>query len=441
MPSPDEKPPTDEAGNPSWLRWTWRRGLSAFILILVLTVGALLFDPPLQPLDDPQAGAAREIAAADNGWLFLAEKWSYRNLPKVPRPEEGHLAAFLKAKTAWDENDPMLAQAAQRGRDRLQELREALAYPAFQAPPLRGYSGGRSRFDLRDRGEIRFALLELLHQRQTGQAMNVLVFLDQSVRRIFSEGISLDQFWTARLLASLVMQIIPEFLQAPSTDSEWMTKLEGICGTPWFGPETFPRCLQSEVVFWRDYLIHTPDRDFADNEWLRPYPWWMWKFAFKPRQSANDLADGLRQAKSGWQGKHISSGGRFQKFAKGQGGDFELKVLLNIPGCFLSYNLLNSWANADYGARHCLFDQQAMLVRIALQRWENANGGLPAILKELIPAYLIEVPLDPFHGRPLQWDPHSGGVIYSEDGPDFYSGPSFGIVLFMEERPELRLKP
>lgn len=73
MPIPDELPKTDEAGNPSGLRWTWRPGLWAFILILVLTIGVVLFDPPLPPLDDPQAGSAREIAEKDNGWLFLAK--------------------------------------------------------------------------------------------------------------------------------------------------------------------------------------------------------------------------------------------------------------------------------------------------------------------------------------------------------------------------------
>ncbi len=350
MPIPDELPQSDETGNPSWLRWTWRRVLSAFVLILVLAVGALLFDPPLQPLDDPQAGSDPEIREKDNGWLFLAEKWNYRNLPEVPRSEEDHLAAFLTAKTAWDENDPVLARAAQRGRDRLRELREALAYPSFQGPRHRSYKDMEFRSSLRDRGDIRFALLELLHQRQTGQAMDILVFLDQSARRIFSEGMNLEQFWTACSLAGLVNQMVPEFLQAPSSDFEWVVKLEGVCGMPWFASETFPRCLQSEVVFWRNYLVHTPHREFADNDWLSPYPWWMWKFAFKPRQSANDMAAGLYQCKAGWRGTHISSGGRFQKFAKGRGGGFQLKIFLNIPGCFLSMNLLNSWAYAEVGS-------------------------------------------------------------------------------------------
>ncbi len=447
MPIPDELPQTDEAGNPSGLRWTWRRGLWAFLLIPVLTVCLMLFDPPLQPLDDPQAGATREIAAKDNGWVFLSEKWNYRNLPNVPRPEENHLYAFLKAKTAWDENDPVLAQAAQRGRDRLRELREALAYPSFQTPsfqtPLltsfRG-DGFISRYRVRD--DVWLTLLQLLHRRQTAGALDTLLLLDQAARRMFAESITLEQFSSASAFADLAVKTIPGFLATVSPDSALVSQLERICEIPWFTRETFPRSLHGDVVACRNYLVLTPHRELANHGYLSHYPltWWMWKFAFKPRQSANDLAAGLREAKAGWLGTHISSGGRFQKHVINLGGRRDLRFYLNAPGSYFSSNVLNTWASADYGARLCLFDQQAMRVCIALHRWEAAGGSVPETLKEVIPAYLPEVPLDPFHGKPMQWDPHSGGVIYSEVGPAFSTGPSFGIVRFTE-RPELRLKP
>jgi hypothetical protein len=44
------------------------------------------------------------------------------------------------------------------------------------------------------------------------------------------------------------------------------------------------------------------------------------------------------------------------------------------------------------------------IVTIALRRHELAHGRLPATLRELVPTYLPEVPLDPFDGQPLRWD-------------------------------------
>ncbi|OHB73365.1 MAG: hypothetical protein A2Z25_20935 [Planctomycetes bacterium RBG_16_55_9] len=58
---------------------------------------------------------------------------------------------------------------------------------------------------------------------------------------------------------------------------------------------------------------------------------------------------------------------------------------------------------------------------LALQRYRLAIGALPDTLKELVPAYLDAVPIDPFDGNELRYKKRGAGfVVYSlgEDGSD-----------------------
>ncbi len=58
---------------------------------------------------------------------------------------------------------------------------------------------------------------------------------------------------------------------------------------------------------------------------------------------------------------------------------------------------------------------------LAIERYRLAIGNVPKELVELVPAYLDEVPTDPFDGRPIRYvRPDGGYILYSiaEDGVD-----------------------
>jgi hypothetical protein len=67
----------------------------------------------------------------------------------------------------------------------------------------------------------------------------------------------------------------------------------------------------------------------------------------------------------------------------------------------------------------CLFECEVAATRllVAIRRYRDDTGRLPADLKDLTPKYIAEVPQDPFDGQPFRYSP-AKGVIYSV-GLDF----------------------
>jgi hypothetical protein len=83
---------------------------------------------------------------------------------------------------------------------------------------------------------------------------------------------------------------------------------------------------------------------------------------------------------------------------------WELLVQSNLGGKIL---LERSWRNTSgVYTRACANEalHRMTIVTLALRRHELAHGHLPDTLQELVPAYLPEVPLDPFDDLPLRWD-------------------------------------
>ncbi len=55
---------------------------------------------------------------------------------------------------------------------------------------------------------------------------------------------------------------------------------------------------------------------------------------------------------------------------------------------------------------------------LAVERYRLARGALPETLRDLVPTYLPEVPLDPFDGRPLRYRHLERGYAVYSVGPD-----------------------
>jgi len=66
--------------------------------------------------------------------------------------------------------------------------------------------------------------------------------------------------------------------------------------------------------------------------------------------------------------------------------------------------------------------RRIVVTAIALKRYHIKHGALPAALGELVPDFLVSVPVDPFDGRPLKYrsNPDETFLLYSvgEDGID-----------------------
>jgi hypothetical protein len=57
-------------------------------------------------------------------------------------------------------------------------------------------------------------------------------------------------------------------------------------------------------------------------------------------------------------------------------------------------------------------------VASALEQFRRAHGHWPESLEELVPAYLREIPKDPFDGRPLRLNRLVDGLVIYSVGPD-----------------------
>jgi len=58
------------------------------------------------------------------------------------------------------------------------------------------------------------------------------------------------------------------------------------------------------------------------------------------------------------------------------------------------------------------------ILLLAVERYRRDQHGWPARLDELVPAYLAQVPLDPFDGQPLRLTRFDNGVALYSVSPD-----------------------
>jgi hypothetical protein len=82
----------------------------------------------------------------------------------------------------------------------------------------------------------------------------------------------------------------------------------------------------------------------------------------------------------------------------------------DISDHFLLRFMLTSAAQAESFGRGTAATRTTA-VMVALERFRRARGRWPERLAELVPAYLREVPTDPFDGRPLRYRRRADGVV------------------------------
>lgn len=91
------------------------------------------------------------------------------------------------------------------------------------------------------------------------------------------------------------------------------------------------------------------------------------------------------------------------------------------------------------------------VLNLALRRHELARGRVPDTLEELAPDFLPSVPMDPFDGKPLRWDPNKKWVysvgddlvddLGKHDEPEMIHGWNPDLVMLYWWRPAEVVKP
>lgn len=78
------------------------------------------------------------------------------------------------------------------------------------------------------------------------------------------------------------------------------------------------------------------------------------------------------------------------------------------------------------GAGRKFAEQDTVLLgvrtQVAIELYRQQRGSLPTALGDLVPAYLSELPLDPFDGKPLRYQQTDGGYVLYSVGPDGSDG-------------------
>ncbi|RYD74348.1 MAG: hypothetical protein EOP84_20050 [Verrucomicrobiaceae bacterium] len=155
---------------------------------------------------------------------------------------------------------------------------------------------------------------------------------------------------------------------------------------------------------------------------------WMLRFRFKPQATVNRLmmlewtAERLTMEPGQRNRRNAAD---FRAFLYDECGKPALGLHPNSFGRRLAagrfaggnargWEYFEPWMMVIRSLHHC---RKAVL---AAKRWSLAHEGRrPAALRELVPDYLPEIPLDPYDGQPLKWD-HATGTVYAvgDDGVD-----------------------
>jgi hypothetical protein len=101
-----------------------------------------------------------------------------------------------------------------------------------------------------------------------------------------------------------------------------------------------------------------------------------------------------------------------------QGWQAERQSFRTDRGGFVTYEIVPAAEKLAYAATEADAARQLSRLALAAAAYRNQTGRLPAHPEELTPAYLDQMPTDPFDGRPLRMTPDGEGLILYSVGPD-----------------------
>ena len=423
MPQPFA-PTSDQGSGHRRFRWTPLRVIAALVCGLLLAVATIFWiGPPLQPWDDLNPQAIPPLAHGEkNGRGFLKMKWEplrdflgFYSMGKLDRLQESAIP--------WEEADPEMIAAAMRGADRIAELREALAMPGWRVEDYERVSDQYSdRLHLYPAlTELSASILQHIHARRMEEAADAILLLAEASQREIQAAPLSDRLLQGIQIRSSMLLAIPPFLAAatPGHDS-LCVKLQEACRAESITSSRIKGCLLRDVDSRCHDLLTLPRRErVPEKDWPESRGYHIGegfrRFFLHSKATVNLFHNALRAAVP----RLLAPVPQETDSLKGltnaysMNGKWWLYLHPNGDGHRYVADELFGWQSLDTYCRDRLFQERAVVVRIALHRWQLAKGRLPDRLEDLVPGLLDAVPADPYDGKPLRWVSAGGGMLYA----------------------------
>jgi len=240
--------------------------------------------------------------------------------------------------------------------------------------------------------------------------------------------------------------------------------------TPW--PEIYHRSVMQEYHYISDILMTAKEEDYERSQAavdlqlsrisssiggspIKVETWeellWKWQYStLQPNTTRRLILEVARP------GRHLLDGtyaAQTRPTVQRPSTDWEAIFWALMPNV-MGRELARSWPwNLDASAKEgFVMEAQDRLAQagLALRRYYNEHGTLPANLGSLVPKYLAAVPLDPYDGKPLRYDAARrlvyavGTSLTDNDGSKFVGKPTsaydYENPFGDREQPTLELK-
>lgn len=406
--------------------WSWKKVILwplGFLLVVLVALWA--YDEKLQPYDDLLPLPPVDTDPDKNGYFFLKQRWA--NLPELDRADQTRLTDMLSGKDPWD---PALVEKLRKGRETLvADLKEALTRPSFEPPTLQSYNDSEALDLYWIMRSVRISLMEIQAaalEDDKEKALSLRYDLHLLSSKLVNDSNSLIGLLVGSALHSLVAELTNDVLdlrklsgiQLERLAKEWQDELSAA--------QVWPRVVCGEATFSRTFL-----EAVAENRLELDYAAVMPKYSgllLKKNKTLNGVhrvyratsefgfkifPDEAAAEASGWNPKELN----LPKWKR--------NLDANYAGTKIVSELGANWKILPGLRDKLLFRPRAMRVKIAILRWQEKHPGQwPATLQELVPDYLPEVPVDPFNGKPIDWDPANkiifcAGSDWKLDAPKF----------------------
>jgi hypothetical protein len=414
-----------EAPRPPPQHWPWKKLLLGLLGFLVVILAILFgYDEALEPYDDLLPARTTTPDARTNGYVYLNEHW--KHLSELSTLDEATASQMVDGRMGWDSD---FIVKLQNGRDLVApDLRAALALPEFlthsrseDEAEVRSASAGGSIFStrlfrrdwiFRATTPLSLASMDKAHGGDIAGALALIGDLHECGQRLIKGSGSLGALEMGVGQYGSTMALSCDLLELGTLDETQAAALAGIWKSDPDILEGWSAALRSEAAYRREVIQGTKNGTLASPVWAKPkFPWLLLKtnrtMNRSHRQIRTLIRDGFRPFPSveaakaaGW----------------GAAGDYAMKPVRSLDPNYVGNRLFasdRSGETLESLTSAALFRPRALRVRIALYRWRLAHPGpWPATLDALVPEFLPSVPLDPWNGKPLLWDP-AAEVIYA----------------------------
>jgi hypothetical protein len=406
--------------------WSRRRILLVFLApLVVLALVFFFYDESLEPAPDlVPHWTGSGLGSGENGLERLRAAWG--PLPEVDGQLFYRWSDVVSEKLPWD--DALVVQWNPSGRNLRLDLTEALAAPEWvdRLKTMQDFLDNKSVLP----SPCFHAMVATAMQKARAGDRGEAISLVRDVRRWTArqsagswsfDGLTEAMWWTWKA-ADLTCTLV----EAGGFTEAELVELAAIWETEDLQPKDLANPVTGEAQLLAAIFRGEAGKEFRFGYWqrhgeIRPSPsneslqTWL-GLAIQSNATMNAMHRILRSVRD--RGLRISpdrAKSFFEALQKERpsGSEWSLLAHPNAGGMyFLDCYVIRAAVYLEVSSIEHLFRIRAMRIWLALRRWALAQGGqLPATLQEMEPAFLTGIPLDPWDGSPLRWDP-AGKMIY-----------------------------